>query len=272
MLGAESPGLHRALFLDGSRKVRLGRASRRPLAPGEVGLRVLVAGFCGTDRQMISGARACQASVLGHECVAVVESVGSSVASVSSGELVTVNPVNPERPDQVVGHSIDGCFQEWFAADAALVRQGRLVPVPRGLPLTVAALAEPLATIVYGFQLIEPALDSGGIAIFGAGPIGLMICLLARLRGIPRILLVYNRQSRFEWAVSRGIRMAAAVNRVRAANCCGMPAEGKYLRLPADQTRPPILVTGHRGTSAEHVKASLRLLRAHSTEFARVPC
>ena len=268
---------------------------------------------------MISGARACQARVLGHECVGVVELVGRGVASLSPGERVTINPVNPERPDEVVGHSIEGCFQERFVADAALVRQGRLVSVPKDVPSMTAVLAEPLATIVYASILssgLSPRREwwssrrPGRADDLPGGPAA---------RG-PRILLVYNRQSRFDWAVSRGIlqirgnqhgrvggqggairwlsrstplsyarralrpgapfspraasmkpngiidmiaslpdprTLWAAINRVGAANCCGVSDGGAFLGFPADRGLPAVLVTGHRGTSAGHmVRAS----------------
>ena len=154
---------------------------------------------------MISGVRACQAQVLGHECAGIVESVGRGVIGYREGERVIINPVNPERAAEVIGHSIDGCLQERFIANAALVRQGRLVAAPNQLPLPVAALAEPLAAVIYGFELVEHVTPVRSVAVFGAGPIGLMVCILARIRGAHLVRLVHNRESRFAWAVSQGI-------------------------------------------------------------------
>jgi 2-epi-valiolone-7-phosphate 1-reductase len=55
---------------------------------------------------------------------------------------------------------------------------------------------------------------------------------------------------------------------VRAANVCGIPREGAYLHTEVSSRR--IAVTGHRGTSADHLKKAMRELGSRATSYSKV--
>src|SRR5690349_25077824 len=66
----------------------------REPAVGEVLCRTLQVGVCGTDREILHSAAPVTPTnasylVLGHECLARVEAVGSKVTSLAVGDLVT---------------------------------------------------------------------------------------------------------------------------------------------------------------------------------------
>ena len=54
---------------------------------------------------------------------------------------------------------------------------------------------------------------------------------------------------------------ANAIRAVRAANVCGLPGDGEYLK--ADLRGRRIACTGHRGTSREHLLQAIRVLSQH---------
>ncbi|WP_458394186.1 alcohol dehydrogenase catalytic domain-containing protein [Rhizobium brockwellii] len=70
------------------------RSVEKPVAgPGELLVRVAVAGICGSDRHMYKGEYPTAIPVtLGHEFCGIVEEIGDTVTRFTGGELVTVDP------------------------------------------------------------------------------------------------------------------------------------------------------------------------------------
>jgi len=171
----------------------LGRDEKPDPAAGEVVLRVVRAGICGSDMHILHGSNpfAKYPRVIGHEFSGTVESVGSGVTNVHPGDRVVVDPVvacghcypcRIGRPNvcanlEVIGVHRDGGFRRWVALPAA-----NAIPVPAAMPFAVAAMAEP-------FSIAANVLSRTGIRgddtvlIYGAGMIGLTILLTARLEG-----------------------------------------------------------------------------------------
>lgn len=197
----------RAATLHGPKDLRLEDRPLGDLAPGFVRVRFAAGGICGSDMHYYSHGRignfiATAPLVLGHEVAGVVESVGEGVTTVAPGARVAVNPSrwcgacdrcregrrNLCENIYFMGSAsktphMQGGFATWFDALAA-----QCVPVPDGVPLEAAALAEPLAVCLH-------AVDRGRVAgkrvtIIGAGPIGLLSMLAARLRGATETTMV----------------------------------------------------------------------------------
>ena len=101
---------------------------------GEVLIKVLAAGICGSDRHMFKGEYPAGRPVtLGHEFCGLVEAVGAGVARTAIGDLVTVDPniacgtcasCRDGRPNLcanlvAIGVFRDGGFAERVAVPAA---------------------------------------------------------------------------------------------------------------------------------------------------------
>ena len=71
--------------------------------------------------------------------------------------------------------------------------------VDDGLDADVAVLAEPLATCVHAFRLSPLALP-GTVVVLGAGPIGMLAAVVARLLGAGRIVVSETSEERRAWA------------------------------------------------------------------------
>ena len=56
-----------------------------------------------------------------------------------------------------------------------------------------------------------------------------------------------------------------ALKTVRAANICGVPAEGSYIHSEISGRR--ISFTSHRGTSRDHLKSAMRVLRGNARRY-----
>jgi L-gulonate 5-dehydrogenase len=176
--------------------------------PAEVIVRPQAVGICGSDFHYFLGEIGDQAQfprIQGHEVGAVVESVGPDCSrGLSPGDAVALHPLSycgecyPCRIGRtnvcdnfsLIGIHSDGGFQEQLRMPEELV-------FPTSAPrAAIAALAEPLSIAVRAIN--RSRLTAGEHAvIFGAGPIGQAICLLAREREA-RVLMIDPMANRLE--------------------------------------------------------------------------
>jgi len=185
-----------------------------PLPPGEGELRVEVAycGLCGSDVHEYTSGPAqiptsphpltgCSAPiVLGHEVSGRVSAVGAGV-DLAIGTAVVLNALEPcGRCDacvqgalercEILGHigiSADGGLAESLNVPLAMV-----VPLPDGISLDVAALAEPFAVAAHA--LGQAGYPRGQTcAVLGAGAIGLATALL--LRDLGNVVVIGDSDS-----------------------------------------------------------------------------
>ncbi len=196
---------HVALVVSDSGRVEMKTVPTKQLRNGEILVSPLKVGICGTDLQIIRRIRSDTATILGHEGVAEIIKVGSGVSGFSLGQIVTFNPVNPYSQNDILGHSTEGLFQQRLSISQSALEHGLIVPFDSRIPLLCGPLVEPLGTVIYGQLLVERASHPRSIAIVGAGPIGLLHALYARVQGLSDIFLVHNSQERLRWAVERNI-------------------------------------------------------------------
>ena len=183
----------RAAFYQGARTFTTGEVA--PPRPGaeEALLRVRRVGICGTDLHIFQGHldhRVPKGGILGHETFGeIVEAPGTS--GFTSGDRVVVEPVvfcGKCRACamgasylcytlKVLGVDLPGGMQEYWA-----VKTSRLLRVPDTISDDHAALIEPLAVAVHDVARAGVKRDDA-VLVFGGGPIGTLIALVARQRG-----------------------------------------------------------------------------------------
>jgi threonine dehydrogenase-like Zn-dependent dehydrogenase len=224
----------RALLTKGDSRLFLSEIPLPKAAQGDVVIRVAAAGICGTDYAIIDGngpSWVIYPVVPGHE-------VGAGVAGFTVGDLVLVDNYlrcNSCRfckagkyflcdRHQEVGMTIDGGMAEYCRFPAT-----NAVKIPEGLPLDVAALAEPVATAIRACRATPLTFDST-IAVFGCGPLGFLILKIAKLMGVGRTIMV-----------GRGKRLANAA------------AEGADFVVDVAVERWPDLVKHHSGNGGVNV-------------------
>jgi L-iditol 2-dehydrogenase len=87
---------------------------------------------------------------------------------------------------------LNGAYAEYLLVPERIVRHN-LYRFPAGTPFTAAALTEPLACALHGIDASEILRDHS-VAILGAGPLGLLLVALAKLRGARVILTGIGRE------------------------------------------------------------------------------
>lgn len=190
-------------------------------AAGELLIKVLSASICGTDLRILHGQHRMippgATRIPGHELVGTIARLGEGVQEYQEGQRVFVAPNwgcgrckqclsgknNLCAQYQAIGITCHGAFAEYLLVPAAAVVQGNVIPVSEDADPATLALVEPLACVWHGQEALQ--IQAGEtVLIMGAGPIGLMHLLLARLRGAGRILVSEPRRERLEQALRLG--------------------------------------------------------------------
>src|SRR4029079_8665189 len=194
--------------------------------PGDVVVRVVTCGICGTDLpehmagpivtpvdpHPLTGAQNPQ--ILGHEFAGDVVAVGDDVTRVTAGDRVAIMPL------AYCGHcaycrrglqqlcatmACVGLSHAWGGmADLATVAEYQIVKLPDGVSYQQGALIEPTAVAAYG---VERAGVSPGdqVLVTGAGPIGGRAALCARAAGASTVYISEPNPARRTRAEALGV-------------------------------------------------------------------
>lgn len=160
---------------------------------GQVLVEVRAAGICGTDVHTVQGLFPRPAPmVLGHEYTGVVRAVGRGVSPRLVGRAVACEPshgcgrCDPCRLGRV--SQCPRCVRVGGFAERVALPAGCVHPLPRGLDLVTASLAEPAACCLAGLEMF-PVAAAGTVVVIGGGLMGLLTMALARHRGARRLVL-----------------------------------------------------------------------------------
>ena len=169
-------------------------------APGQVLVRSLVAGICGSDTHAAHGRHPFIRLPYfpGHEVVGVVQEAGAEVHTVTPGQRVTVEPDLPcwtckpcrtGRQNLCENLLFFGCgYEQGGMADYFTIDANRLHLVPDDLDDVTAALIEPLSTPVHAARVAGDVKDKA-VVILGAGTIGLGMLAVMRDHGARRVVM-----------------------------------------------------------------------------------
>ena len=183
--------------------------------PGEVLVRTVLAGICGSDTHALQGRHPfiTLPYAPGHEAGGVVERVGDGVTALTAGQRVVLEPFLPcwqckqcraGRQNVCERMRFFGCAHDQGAmASFFTVDARRLHVVPGELDWTEAALIEPLSTPVHALRLAG-GVSGRTVAILGAGTIGLLTLQVARAYGAKRIVVTARSQRSRERAQGFG--------------------------------------------------------------------
>jgi L-iditol 2-dehydrogenase len=174
-------------------QIEISEASAPAPGPGEVLLRIMRIGVCGSDIHVFHGKHPYTSYpvVQGHEFSALVEAVGPNVVGIAPGDKVTAMPqvVCGKCPpcvrgdehicDQlkVQGFQAPGCAQQLWVTAA-----DKIVKLPSGFSFEQGALVEPISVAVHAIARAG-SLAGRRAVVLGAGPIGNLVAQAARASG-----------------------------------------------------------------------------------------
>jgi len=213
--------------------VRNFQIVERPLpdpGPGEVQVRVSAIGICGSDMHSYSEGAVGETPnhypmVIGHEPSGTVVKTGPGVTGISPGDRGSLEPA-------LYCYHCEFCRsgRHNICAKLRFMSSGRepgyfreyvnipvhnFLPIPAGMSLELAALAEPMSIALHSMVFANAKLGES-VIVFGGGPIGLLTIAVLRLSGAGRIYAVEPIPHRRELAKLMGADVAIDPHAVSA--------------------------------------------------------
>ena len=172
----------------------------------EIIIKVVYSGICGSDIHALKGEYNKKIPLtLGHEFIGIVDkkgdkvtdfSIGDRVVSETTYEVCEICPYclkeeyNLCSQRKGLGTQVDGSFATFVSAKA-----DRCHHLPDSLPNEVAALMEPLACCIHAAMEKTTIKAQEKIAVFGPGPIGVLLALVVKSLGAEVTLIGITKDS-----------------------------------------------------------------------------
>jgi 2-desacetyl-2-hydroxyethyl bacteriochlorophyllide A dehydrogenase len=223
--------------ISGPGQAKLNDVSLPALTADEVRVRVIATGCCGTDVELLEGTMPYFTSrmgryplIPGHEWTGEVEEIGSEVRGFAVG-------------DHVVGECSCGCMRcercrtgnyhrcSYRTETGVLNRAGGFAEymnfpatflhrISKDVPLESACLVEPAAVAFNGVRKAQVT-PTDDVAIFGDGPIGLLLVMMAKAFGARTVTLVGATTERLAVGARLGATATISVAEQRASALLG---------------------------------------------------
>jgi L-iditol 2-dehydrogenase len=205
----------KAAVYKGTERIDLEEIDIPGIQPGTVLLKIKACAICGGDLRTFRHGHAAikPPIVLGHEIAGEIVEVADDVTAFRVGERVIVAPAigcascsycssgwqNMCYTRKTIAHHYNGGFAEYMLVPAGAVRAGNINRIPEEVTYLEASLAEPLACVLNGQEVMNIGLGDT-VAVIGAGPIGCMHAEVARARGAGKVFLINRSAKRLDAA------------------------------------------------------------------------
>ncbi len=195
--------------------------------PNDVIVKITSSCICGSDLHMYEGRTAAEAGIVfGHENMGLIQEVGSAVKNLSIGERVVMpfnvacgfckncqrgftgfcTTVNPGFAGGAYGYVAMG---PWVGGQAEYLQvpfaDFNCLTLPAGTEneADYALLADIFPTGYHGAELADVS-PGESVAVFGAGPVGLMAAYSSVIRGAAEVYAIDHVQERLDKAAEIG--------------------------------------------------------------------
>ena len=204
--------LLKAVFVKEKKTITVDELSSPKPGSSDVLVKMRACGLCGSDLEKVYGNYGMSSGRLGHEPSGEIVGVGDLVSGYSIGDRVFVHHHVPCYSCHYCRHgdytmctmfhssNLDPCgLSEEILVPGWNVSRGGVIKLPSNVTFEKAALIEPLACCIRALD--KSRIQNGDdIAIFGAGPAGIMLALLAQSIGCGKIFLIDINQFRLDLA------------------------------------------------------------------------
>ena len=195
--------------------------------PNDVIVKITSSCICGSDLHMYEGRTAAEAGIVfGHENMGVIQELGSAVKNLSIGDRVVMpfnvacgfckncqrgftgfcTTVNPGFAGGAYGYVAMG---PWVGGQAEYLQvpfaDFNCLTLPEGIEneADYALLADIFPTGYHGAELADVS-PGESVAVFGAGPVGLMAAYSSVIRGAAEVYAIDHVQERLDKAAEIG--------------------------------------------------------------------
>lgn len=226
----------RALTYHGSKDVRVETVNDPILQePDDIILRVTATAICGSDLHLYRGKipEVKDGDIFGHEFMGIVEDVGSAVTAVNKGDRVVIPFVIACGQCFFCAMNLHAACETTNTGRGAIINKKQIPPgaalfgyshlyggvpggqaeyvrvpkanvgpfkIPAGLDDEKVLFLSDILPTGYQAAINAEIKPGSSVAIFGAGPVGLMTAASARLLGAEQIFIVDHHRYRLEFA------------------------------------------------------------------------
>jgi len=188
----------RAIIWEGTNKWKYTEAPIPEIAADEVLVKVAYTGICASDVHIMTGRSGTEAllkppRIPGHEFSGVVEDVGSLVTGIKKGDRIAPHPESGCGACYYCKEGIDNFCTNKFSTisgpkvgtfcEYTVVKPKQVYHLPDNISLQDGAMVEPTAIAVHCVCDIAKIMPPEKVLVIGAGTIGLLNMLVARLSG-----------------------------------------------------------------------------------------
>lgn len=242
-------GSMEALVLHGVGDLRLAHIPIPSISEGNVRVRIGFCGVCGSDiPRIFSKGTYSFPTICGHEFAGTIDECGHGVEGLQQGDSVVVFPLlwcgkcdACENGKYVqctdydyLGSRSDGAFAEYVVAP-----KENIIRIPNGVTLEEAALTEPAAVALHALRRTKDSLVGKTVAIFGVGPIGLMVAQWARIIGAQQVLLFDILDEKLELAQHLGFNTVFNTSTEDAVDVVNEQTNGKGAHICIEAAGAP---------------------------------
>ena len=200
--GPPIPATMQAAVYHGVNDVRMETVPVPQIGAGELLIRVHTCGICGTDLKKISTGSHSAPRIFGHETTGIIAQVGDRVTDYRIGDRVMIFHHIPcgdcyycrhkvfaqcptyKKVGATAGYEASGGgFSQYVRVMDWIVARNGVVRIPEGVSFEQASFIEPVNTCMKGIETV--ALTQGEVVlVMGQGPIGIILAVLARRKGV----------------------------------------------------------------------------------------
>jgi L-iditol 2-dehydrogenase len=199
----------KAIILENGRPV-LKEVPIPKLNPGDVLVKMKACGLCGTDVEKICGQYTASQPILGHEPAGIIAE--STVDWLKEGDRVFAHHHVPDYecyyckkgsptmcPYYRKTNLDPGGFAEYFRVPAWNVSRGGILKLPDNVSFEEGSFIEPLATVIRAQRRVFIDKDDY-VLVVGAGPMGLLHVMMAKVNGAGKVYVSDISDFRNEYA------------------------------------------------------------------------
>jgi len=198
--------------------LRLQEVEKPTIKPNTVLVKVHACAICGSDLRILGSGnpRVKYPAIIGHEIAGEVIAVGEGAGRVKEFKIGDRLALGADVPcgtcrfctnglgnccdeNHAMGYQFPGGFAEYCLLEPMMVNYGPIIKIPESVTYDQAALMEPLACVLNGFELAQMKVGKT-VLIIGGGPIGCLGIMVAKALGASKVILSEMNEQRLETA------------------------------------------------------------------------
>ncbi|MBO7149969.1 MAG: galactitol-1-phosphate 5-dehydrogenase [Clostridia bacterium] len=187
---------------------KMEQSEKPTIKEGESLVKVKASGICGSDIPRVFQKTYHYPLVVGHEFCGVIE---DSYDKGKIGKNVCIFPIKPcfncdsckeQNYANCVGYDYYGSRCDGGMQDYIVAKDFNLIELPNNISFHAGAMVEPTAVCLHAVKKVD--LNGKVLKVYGAGTIGLLCCMIAKVRGAKEIIVFDVDENKMKLAKSLG--------------------------------------------------------------------